>query len=560
MRSLLKAALSLGLLTLVACTAIVTSDDPVQCNNDGDCTKRGPDFVDSMCSNGLCVAKPPTVSTTDSGASSSGVIKPNAECTKNADCASKGDKFVCSSNIGKCAPTESEDCKVVYGDPTVEGTVLYGLMSEIATTDTQYFRQVQHRIGAKLAFEEFFDTAGVKFPGERRGALIACDEHFPRRAAALLANAGVKAVLGPAAEDRQRPVVETLLPARIPSFTPWINGNPASVVEGSNGFAWLAGFERRDVLPPLNALVAEKEKALRDGGKTQIRVAVVLSVQSPDVPPGFNAYTDYGLILDQLLEFNGKTAIQNTNDSSCKGNACYKVFQTNQAELTAVAQRAKEIVAFEPDLIIPFSDIDWGAQLLPALETEYGTLPANARPTYVHPFLQIEDSGYKSLDLSDASLRARISGIRAIRDNSFELFSQKFKAALTTPASVGTDPNPGAGRAFETSLLLLLASYAGFQANAEATPEQIVAALPKVTDTTGPRITLTQLVEGVSALNQNKPINFDGLFSFFEFDQTSHTAPATWTTWCATATRQYDSSANRVFKDGKFSGTGGPCP
>ena len=148
MRSLLKAALSLGLLTLVACTAIVTSDDPVQCNNDGDCTKRGPDFVDSMCSNGLCVAKPPTVSTTDSGASSSGVIKPNAECTKNADCASKGDKFVCSSNIGECAPTESEDCKVVYGDPTVEGTILYGLMSEIATTDTQYFRQVQHRIAA----------------------------------------------------------------------------------------------------------------------------------------------------------------------------------------------------------------------------------------------------------------------------------------------------------------------------------------------------------------------------------------------------------------------------
>lgn len=560
MRNLLKVAALAGLVSLLACTALVTNDDPVQCNTDGDCTKRGPDFVDTMCSAGLCVAKPPATPDASSE-DDAGAGIPGAECTKNADCASRGAGYVCSSNMGKCAPTSSEDCSVVYGDPTVEGTVLFGLLSEIsAQGDTQYFRQVQYKIAAKLAFEEFFDAAGAKFSGDRRAALIACSEHFPRRAAALLGNAGVKAVLGPTFEDRQRPVVETLLPARIPSFSPWINGNPASVVEGSNGLAWLASFERSDVVAPLNALVKEKESALNAAGKSKIRVAVIVGVQSPEVPPSFNAYTAYGEIMDQRLVFNGTTAIENGNDPTCDGNACYKRFTTYQAAKSIVDTRAQEIKAFKPDLIIPISDIDWGAQLLPAIENEYASSPVDERPIYVHPFIQIEDSGYRSLPLGDPTLRGRISGIRASRDNSFELFTEKFRKALTTETSIGTDPNPGAGRAFETSLLILFASYAAFRADPNATPDQIVEALHQVTDTSGPRITLTQLVNGVATLNQGKPINFDGLFSFFDLDFDAHSSPATWTTWCPTAAGVYDSSAGRIFKDGTFSGSGGPCP
>lgn len=548
---LFQAVTALGLVTLVACTAIVTSDEPIQCSTDGDCTKRGPDFADTMCSNGLCVPKPVT-STSDGGI-------PNAECTKNADCASKGAGFVCSSNIGKCAPTTSEDCSVVYGDPTVEGTVLYGLLSEVDHLDTNFFRQIQYSVAAKLAFQEFFDNAGVKFKGDRKAALIACSEHFPRRSAALLANAGVKAVLGPAAEDRQRPVVETLLPARIPSFSPWINGSPASVVEGSSGFAWLASFQRSEIMAPLNALVKEKQDAFAAAGRSKIRVAAVVGAVSPAVPGSFNAYNAYGEIMDQRLEFNGKTAIENTNDLSCDQNACYKRFVTNQAEKDVVLQRAAEIAAFKPDLIIPLSDIDWGAQLLPALEDSFAALAPAARPLYVHPFLQIEDTGYRSLPIGDAALRARITGIRAIRDNSFEIFSQKFKTALTSDAGIGTDPNPGAGRAFETALLVLLASYAAFQADPNATPEKIVAALPKVTDKAAKRVTLTEIVSGAGELNSGRNINFDGLFSFFDLDYNQHSSPATWTTWCPNDLGQYVSTG-RAFSNGKFDGSSAPCP
>src|SRR6185295_17310069 len=117
-------------------------------------------------------------------------------------------------------PTESEDCSIVFGDPTAEGTVLYGMLTEQSKDDSNYFRQIQYSIAAKLAFTEFFETANIRLGGSRKAALIGCTEHSPRRASALLGNAGVKAVIGPAAEDRQLPVVETLLPARIPSFSP----------------------------------------------------------------------------------------------------------------------------------------------------------------------------------------------------------------------------------------------------------------------------------------------------------------------------------------------------
>lgn len=555
----LRVATLAGVLGLVACTAIVTSDDPVQCKNDGDCTKRGADFADSTCSAGFCVPKPPASTTPDASTepeASTGI--PGAECTTNAECASKGAGFVCSSNMGKCAPTTSEDCAVVYGDPTVEGTVLYGLMSEVGVGDTNYFRQKPYEYAAKLAFKEFFETTAVKFPGGRGGALISCSEHAPRRAAALLGNAGVKAILGPSGEDRQRPILETILPARIPTFSPWINGNPAAVVEGSSGFAWLAGFQRSEVIAPLNAYLADKEKAIRaKNGNKKIRVAVVINHPSADVPASFNAYGEFYDLTNQRLSFNGTTAILNASDPECTGG-CFKQFDTNQSIPANVLARAQDIADFKPDVVIPFTDIDFGAQLLQKLENAFAS--ASIAPTYIHPFLQIEDAGYRALNLSDPTLRDRIGGIRPIRDNSFEVFSGKYVAALTTPTAVGAAPNPGAGRAFETSLLLLLASYAAFVDHANASPEQIVAALPQVTksDSGVPRITLTDLSTAVATLNQKQPINFDGLFSTFDLDFAQHSSPATWTEWCPTDLGQYVSSG-RVFKTDTFEGTATAC-
>lgn len=523
---------------VVACTAIV-AEDSVQCRTDADCAARGPDFTDTVCDpSGLCVPRP----------------APPPECTKSSDCAARGADLICSSVHQKCVPIANEDCSVAYGDPKADGAVLFGLLSEISPDDTLYFRQRQHLDAAKLAFTEFFDEGGVRFPGDRSAALIACTEQFPRRASAHLANLGVKAVIGPSDESRQRAVVETLLPARIPSFSPWINGNPSAVIPEAADLAWLVGFKRSDVVAPLNALLAEHEARLKQesaGTLSAVRVAVVVNTSAPGE---FNVFAEYGDLMDQRLAFNGKSAVENERDASC-GN-CYARFVTNQAEKSVVEQRAADIVTFNPHVIIPFADIDWGAQLLPELERRYASAPSTVnRPVYLHPFLQIEDAGYKNLDIANADVRTRISGIRPLRDNSFEVFQNKFREAFRPPSApdkLGPEPNPGAGRAYETTLLVLFSTYAALSANPDARGEDVVAALETVTDpTASTKITLNDIQLGVQRLNAKANINLDGLFTFFDFDRETKSAPPTWTTWCVGPAGQYLSGA-RVFDGTSF--------
>lgn len=527
---------------VVACTAVV-SEDPVQCSNDADCEARGPDFKDTTCNPaGLCVPKV-------------GISQAAVECSKTSECKSKGNDFLCNPHVHKCVQLNTEpECSVVYGDALADNVVLYGLLSEIGKSDTLYFRQAQHMSAAKLAFAEFFDKAGVRFPNGGTGALVACSQHYPKRVSAYLANLGVKAVIGPSSEDLQKRVVETLLPARVPSFSPWINGNPSAVIPEATNFAWLVGFRRSDVVLPLNALLAEQEakvKADSAGAIQSVRVAVVINEPSL---PGFNAFAEYGDLMDQRLTFNGKSAVENERDSGCAN--CYKRFTTSQAAPDVVNANAEAIKAFKPHFIIPFADIDWGAQLLPRLEQLYAAEPAGTfKPIYLQTFLQIEDAGYRALPVANADVRKRITGIRPLRDNSFEVFQNKFRETYrpaSSPEKLGPEPNPGAGRAFETSLLLLFATYAAMTSNQELLPEDVVEAVKLVTDATAPtKVTLNDIPVGVQRLNAKERINLEGLFTFFDFDVKTNSAPPTWTTWCVKSAGQYE-SGTRVFRDGSF--------
>ena len=542
MSLLRKSVLSLAAVgSVLACTAIV-SEDATQCSNDADCAARGPDFADTVCGpKGFCEAKP----------------APPPECTKNSDCTSKGSDMVCSALQQKCVSITNDQCKVEYGNPLDDGTVILGLLSEISDYDTLYFRQRQHLSAAKLAFREYFEKSGATLPGGRKAALVACTERFPRRVAAHLANIGALAVIGPSDEARQRAVVETLAQGKVPSFTPWMNGNPSAVIPESQGIAWIASFLRPEVVPPLNALVAEQEtriRTTRTPAPSSIRIATVINKPTTST---FNSFAEYGELMDQRLTFNGKSAVENQRDPAC--NNCYQRFETSQAAPAVVEQRAKDIFAFRPDIIIPFADIDWGAQLLPKLESLYAAEPPSTpRPIYVHTFLQIEDQGYKFLPVTNDDVRKRITGIRPVRDNSFEVFSNKFQDAYrspTTPDKLGGAPNPGAGRAFETTLLLLFAAHAALVDDPAAGPESIVPALKKVTDkASATKVTLNDIPNGVARLNAKESIDLVGLFTSFAFDEKTQSARASWATWCVTPAATYV-GGTRVFQNGSFGST-----
>jgi len=529
--------------TVLACTAVV-SDDAVQCKSDDDCTTRGPDFVDTVCgTNGLCGPKP----------------APPPECTKNSECGPKGPGMVCSPLQQKCVSTSTEGtlCSVVYGDPLADGTVVFGLLSEIDRLDTLYFRQQQHLNAAKLAFTEYFDKSGATLPGGRKAALVACSERFPRKAAAYLANIGAIAVIGPSDEARQRAVVETLAQGKVPSFSPWMNGNPSAVIPESTNVGWIASFLRPEVVAPLNALVAEQETRIRATRTitSGIRVAVIINTPTTST---FNAFAEYGDLMDQRLVFNGKSAVENQRDAACGG--CYQRFGTSQAPKDVVLKTATDIKTFKPDIVIPFADIDWGAQLLPKLEELYAG--ETVKPIYAQPFLQIEDQGYKFLPVNtDDDIRQRITGIRPVRDNSYEVFQNKYRDAYRpkdAPDKLGPDPNPGAGRAFETALLLLFATHAALVDKPTAGPQDLVLALKKVTDKASPtKVTLNDIPNGVARLNAKESIDLAGLFTSFDFDTKTQSAKAGWATWCVTKQATYV-GGDRVFKDGTF-GTAAYC-
>src|SRR5690606_22139209 len=149
-------------------------------------------------------------------------------------------------------------------------------------------------------------------------------------------------------EARQRAVVETLAQGKVPSFTPWMNGNPSAVIPESAGIAWIASFLRPEVVPPLNALVAEQETRIRTQrvpAPASIRVATVINQPTST---GFNSFAEYGELMDQRLVFNGKSAVENQRDPAC-GN-CYQRFETSQAAKDVVEARAKAIIAFKPDI------------------------------------------------------------------------------------------------------------------------------------------------------------------------------------------------------------------
>src|SRR5262249_12122050 len=240
----------------------------------------------------------------------------------------------------------------------------------------------------------------------------------------------------------------------------------------------------------------------------------------------------------------------NQRDAACSN--CYKRFATSAADAATIDQRASDIVAFNPHFIIPFVDVDWGTQLLPKLEEKYAGLAPSIRPTYLHPILKLEETGYPSLPVASADVRKRITGIRVVRDNTYEVFQNKFRDAFrpaSAPDKLGPAPNAGAGRAFETSLLVLFATYAALLDNANARPEDVVAALKVVADSSAPtRITLNDITPGIQRLNAKQHINLDGLFSSFEFDYQAYSTIPTWTTWCIDATGQYV-SGTRIFQN-----------
>jgi hypothetical protein len=510
---LCTAGLAVALASNNACSVVVSGDAP-QCTNDSECTARGADFRDTRCNvqTGLCEA-------------TQAQLFADGDCRTNADCQAKGPDFVCSQRGNRCISWKSEDCQRVVGNPTEEGTLLVGLMSELGRNDFRYFREGWHYEAAQLALKHFQDDKGIKLPGDHKVAIVACTQNQPRRTAAHLAELGVKAVVGPSEEPKIRNVAETLIPVQVPLFTGWAAGNPAGVLPGANGLVWITSFFRPEVVEPLSALLQAVETRLRaaDPTITRLRVATLY---------GVNLVATYEDSVKKDLRYNGDLSpLQQSNDTYLSISAGARP----REEVDAIVN---QLATFKPHVIIPFADIEWGGQYLGPIEDRLGALPAKERPVYLQPFLNIEDQTYRDSKYSgNTDFANRSFGIRPKRDTALEFFFEEFARTFEKSSGRPLAP-PGAARAYETTLFVLYAMYAaaldakgGFFA-----PQDVAKALPRITDEAAQVVRSTRDeidTLGITTLRGGRNINLNGLFTTFQFPQGSSNARAQWEIWCA---------------------------
>jgi hypothetical protein len=528
----------------LACTAVVAGD-PTQCATDEDCTVRGGDFAGTKCDTARSVCVPGEL-----------LVKP--ACLKHSDCPQDS---MCSETTRACVPVRTAECTEVYGDPREDGAVVLGLLSDVRDTGAGFlfFRERSHLLGAELAIKDFQDRSGARLPGNRRVVLVGCGQSTPRSTTAHLVELGAKAIIGPTYEDRLRAVAETAAPYRVPIFDGWVLGNPAGVVPGAADLVWMTSFRRNDVVPPVNAMLGEIGKMVREDLKdpnAKLKVAVFVGTRPEQA--------EFRDLTDQLLTFNDKTAIENKDDAACSGPAgkgCYRRFDTRAQPAASVKALVDEVIAFGPHVLVPFTDIDWGSQFVPVFEEAMKAQPATVyRPVYLHPFTVSEDFGYTNAAVfpSTPTQRRRVQGIRPARDNAFELFSQRYRETFrpaSNPSKLGPLPSPGGGRAYETTLLLMMAMFDAAQRKegGSFSPSDVVASIPRVTDAkSSTRITLNDIPAGIAQLALGRTIRVSGVWTQFDMDYETRVAKPSWTTYCLDDKSQYFDT-NRKFENGAFS-------
>jgi hypothetical protein len=524
--SFIKNLLCLGLaavglvIATNACTSLVAGDAK-QCSSNAECSARGPDFLGTTCNVALGLCEAPVGTKFYTG----------NECTQNTDCASRGVNFICSERGNRCIEWKNAECQRIIGvepeKPVPNGTVLLGLMSQITKNENGYFREGWHYEGAALALKHFRGSRASVLNDGRNVAIVACGQGRPRGTAAHLAELGVKAVVGPSQESKLRGVAETLIPAGVPVLTGWANGNPAAVLEGSDKLIRTTSFDRSEVLAPLSAALAIAQK--RFPTEPKIRVAVLIGGTG-----GAGPLANYEPFVDQGLRYNNDIpAIQQAE--------YYKRWYVGLQPVSEQLVTANEIKAFKPHVIIPIVDIEWGGGYLDAIETAVSTLAQ--KPIYLHPFLQLEDQGYRNASFAgDAAFASRVFGIRPLHDVASDAFYKEFSTEFGKPAygsvSGNPTPPPGAARAYETTLLALYASFAAAQKERDFQPSEIIAALAKITDSKAE--TKVSAVPdgperlGIPALLAGRTIKLTGLFTQFDYAANETHPRAVWELWCTT--------------------------
>jgi hypothetical protein len=468
----------------------------------------------------------------------------------------------------------------LYGNPNAPNPIVIGLVGDIninspeganmnAPTDANYALEHFYMRAAALPLLELRQAVGGGTLGGRDLLFVGCSQHrnaarSATPAAQHLVDLDAKAIIGPTDGPAFQQAAQVTVPAGVPLFSPFVMSNTAAQVTNSSGLLFFPSFFAQDVLAPLNAVLQDriaKLKALPSAGP---KYKVAVYYYSNDT---FHEYDQLKSLIEQNLMFNDGSAASQTG-------TYFKEFEADPTDpAKAPNVIAGQMTAWKPDIIIPFSgQLEWfgvfdmveaALAAQPNLKTADGKAPAT--PVWVHPMI-INEAPYASSSIVSSNTNnvlSRITGIRPARNALYSTIQAELDRFV---GATNISYEPGAARAYETSLLLFYSIAAGIRIHADAHPSDPLGTLTGLDVTQGVNRVTTgmQVIEsnpsssilnsGLNLLNDGKAIKLDGVFSNLVFDDLHHTN-VTWETFCVDLTSGTNVSSHSINADGSLGAT-----
>lgn len=490
---------------------------------------------------------------------------------------------ICS--VGTCVRIRNEgdaECvndssgkQLVFGDPNVPNPVVVGFVGDVTRSTS---KDTTALFDPKF-LQEGDDIRAAALPLSFMRSimpdvlLVGCSQqrnanYSAQPATEHLLALGAKAIVGPTLSStfgQAAEVIAASLDAKgnvlrfgTPLFGPWVLGNSAASVRGTDKLLFFPGPFAQDILAPLNALVANREALIRQKKGLTANQPIKVFVYYYSAPPAqnrlgsnFDEYKDLQPLIAQNLKFNGRGAAEQAET----------IFQsmTSDGQAPATAKVVAAINAMKPDLIIPFAGAsDWEAPFVgvealvkAAADADAAATPPVTVPTflpqYVHPFIFFE-SAYASQPYfkdNTFNILSRVTGIRPTRAQAYEAFKKRLKDEFGI-GSGELDFKLGLGRAYDASLLLFYSLYAARSPSGtlklrgpnDFTGREVADALARVTDISVPDTTEFRfdanpgnLNSVISVLTSGKNVKLKGLHATMDFDTVGHT-PIVWESWC----------------------------
>ncbi len=498
---------------LTASCSVVLDTDATQCNRTEDCVA----FEGTLCIDNACVIPAPGTP---------------GECRVHADCAHRGEDWICRSRDRVCAPLRSPDCPFVTGNYQSDNAVFVGSLLETEGEFESTGRPAQNAIqlalkDLDLANKGLPPVPGDEDPNRRPLVLVGCNSGSDPIAAArhLVEQVQVPAIIGSSFSGVTIQVAtEVTIPAQVLLISP--SATSASITQlQDDQLVWRTA--------PSDNIQAVAIQHLVPLVEDHVRAELALEPTTPIQLAIAHKSDSYGRGLADTVEkfvtFNGLSAAQNKQDY-------LRVDYGDPAVPATIAleQAVESLLEHAPHVILLFGTTESITDVLRPVEEGWDAANplANHRPRYVFADGGVVDELWTYVGKNDG-LRRRVLGTipGTNHDTPDSLFSA-FKSRYLSVFKDGTSPDVfGAAGAYDATYLLMFAFAA--IGPLEPTGPNLASGLGALAPP-GKRVApgSGEINEVFKAITQGDPIDYDGASGPLDFDLATGEAPSDIQVWC----------------------------